>query len=131
MKCFFPLSSKCKVTWFLFISLFIFAIVDFLPHKNLPFKIASKKQLKMPTLTSLLWKSSTFTGWPADLKFLETWKNQGILMWNCEKSENFTCVKQISSKFFQNSFKWWTRINHACSFIVHAHGFLSKNKYEF
>ena len=69
------------------------------------------------------------TRWPADLEFLEASKSQGILwhfkkvrekirefheiqksegilMQNWEKSGNFTSGKRISSKFFQNSFKW-------------------------
>ena len=46
------------------------------------------------------------------------WKSQGILTQNWKKSGNFTCVKWISLfKFFQNSFKWWTRFSHTCSWI--------------
>ena len=59
------------------------------------------------------------------MEFLETWKSQGnmwylknvrefheirkskgILMQNWVKSGNFTCAKQISAEFLQNSFKW-------------------------
>ena len=83
-------------------------------------------------MNNLLMKAyeDIFSGWPADLEFQETWKSQGILMRNWEKSGKFTCAKRIWPKFFQNSFKWWTRINHACSYIMHARGFLSKNKNE-
>ena len=64
-------------------------------------------------------------------EFREIGKSQGILTQNWEKLGNFTCTKRISPKFFQDSFKWYTRISHAYSCIMHAHGFVSKNKYEF
>ena len=91
---------------------------------------ASFENLQGGQQTCNFWK-------PGKVKeFSDTWKksrkSQGI-SWNLEKSRNFTCTKQISPnlKFFQDSFKWWTRITHACSYIKHAHGFLSKNKNEF
>ena len=37
-------------------------------------------------------------------EFREIQKSQGILMQNWEKSGNFTCMKGISPKFFQDSF---------------------------
>ena len=39
-------------------------------------------------------------------EFREIRKSQGILTQNWEKSGNFTCVKRISLKFFQDLFKW-------------------------
>ena len=39
-------------------------------------------------------------------EFHENQESQGILTQNWEKSGNFTCAKQISPKFFQDSFKW-------------------------
>ena len=38
-------------------------------------------------------------------EFREIQKSRGILMQNWEKSGNFTCMKRISPKFFQDSFK--------------------------
>ena len=72
--------------------------------------------------------------------FLALAKCQGI-SWNLEKSGNFNAklrkVREFYlhetniSKVFQDSFKWWKRINHTFSHIAHAHEFLSKNKNEF
>ena len=42
-----------------------------------------------------------YSGWPADLEFLETWKSQGILAQNWIMSGNFICMKQILLKFFK------------------------------
>ena len=38
-----------------------------------------------------------------------------------------TNIAEVFSKFIQMV----TRINHACSYLMHAHGFLSENKNEF
>ena len=38
-------------------------------------------------------------------EFRENQKSQGIIMQNWKKSGNFICAKQISPKFFQDSFK--------------------------
>ena len=85
-----------------------------------------------PGTSGNLEKSGNFVALEKKVReFREIRKSQGILTRNWEKSGNFTCAKRISPKLFQNSLKWWTRISHACSYITHAHGFLSKNKNEF
>ena len=85
-----------------------------------------------PRISGNLEKSGNFVALEKCLgkvrEFREIRRRQGILTWNWEKSGNFTCAKWLSLKFFQNLFKCWTRISHACSYIMHAHGFLSKNK---
>ena len=74
-------------------------------------------------------------------EFHKIQKSQGILMQNWEKSGNFnaklrkvgefylreTNIAEVFSEFIQMG----TKISHACSYIMHTYGFLSKNKNEF
>ena len=88
-----------------------------------------------PGISGNLEKSGNFValekGQGKVMEFREIWKSQGILTLNREKSGNFISAKRISSKFFQDSFNCGTRISDTCSYIKHAHGFLTKSKNEF
>ena len=94
-----------------------------LPSK---FRVASG-----PGISGNLEKSGNFVALEKNQGISWNLEKSGNLMGNWEKSENFTCGEWISKKFFHDLFKWWTRISHACSYIMHDHGFLFKNKNEF
>ena len=63
-----------------------------------------------PGISGKLKKSGNFVAFEKSQgkvsEFRESQKSQGILTRNWEKSANFTCVKRISPKFIQDSFKW-------------------------
>ena len=60
--------------------------------------------------TILLW-----TGWPADLEFLKTWKSQGILLMQKEYRQGFFKIHSSGEQ----------------ELVMPINGFLSKNKNEF